>query len=234
MEGGEMTAFKVVSIDMFRTLADVEPMLDERWRKLLKGKYTPELAQECQNRMNTSWNNHFPTDKFVLQKQLCLLDFQDLFSIVPCEFSPAEATQLTVEQHAKSQPFDDAMLFLNQVGQHYPICLATDADEDILGTLRNMYAFDYVFTSEQLRTYKGDANGRFFSIIVDHYAAEPQQIIHIGDSTDEIISAGRIGITTCWLNRKGKIWSDSVRPDYTANSLIEVARILGLIVPERV
>jgi FMN phosphatase YigB (HAD superfamily) len=224
-----MSKLSVVSIDMFCTLADVGDLLKyERWQKLFKENYAIELAQECQTHLDNSWTKHFPRDGFMLQKQILHLCFTDLLSRIPFEFSPSEATALTVEQHSLSKPFDDSIAFLSKVGKEYRICLASDADEDLLGALRNMYAFDRVFTSEQLRTYKGWANGRFFSTIINHYGVRPEQIIHIGDDPPEIVGASKVGIITCWLNRNARIWADSVKPDYEVKSLIEAAALLGI------
>lgn len=225
-----MADFGVVSIDMFRTLADVDDLLKrERWQVLLSENYTPDLALKCQTHLDSSWHKRFPRDRFALQKEILCLCFEELFSKIPCKFSPSEATALTIRQHTLSKPFNDALAFLPQVGKQYPICLATDADEDLLGELRNMYAFDSIFTSEQLRTYKGYADGRFFSAVIDHYGLRAEQIIHIGDERDEIIGAHMAGITTCWLNRKDKTWSvREVKPDYEVKSLVEAATILSV------
>jgi len=226
---GEMSKFSVVSIDMFRTLVDVGGLLKyDRWQKLLKENYTSELAQECQFLLDSSWTKHFPRDRFALQKQIAHLCFTDLLSKIPLEFSLSEAIKLTAEQHSLSKPFDDSIAFLNKVGKEYRICLASDADEDVLGALRNMYAFDSVFTSEQLRIYKEWADGRFFSAIINHYGVNPEQIIHIGDDVSEIVGASKVGIITCWLNRTSLEWSYDIKPDYEVGSLVEAAAILGI------
>ncbi len=222
-----MKKFEVVSIDMFRTLADVDDSLTRvRWQKLLKENYTPELGRECQGILDASAAEHFPRDMFVLQKEVLNLCLADLLSKVSCEFSRSEAIRLTVDLHAFGELFGDAIPFLNAVGKKYPICLAADADEDLLGTRRDIYAFDRVFTSEQLHTYKGYADGRFFFAIIKHYGVRPEHIIHIGDDRNEIIGADKAGITTCWLNRNGRKWSDDVKPDYEIKSLTEAAAFL--------
>lgn len=53
-------------------------------------------------------------------------------------------------------------------------------------------------------------------------------MIHIGDSSSDIIGANKFGITTCWIDRYGFDWKYGVKPDYTVNSLVEVINILGL------
>jgi len=154
--------------------------------------------------------------------------FTERFSNIGLEFEPAEATKILAQQHPLSKPFTDSMIFLNSVGKEYPICLASDTDDDMLGSLRQMYEFDYIFTSERLGSYKANADGKFFSAIIHHYGVRPEEIIHIGDSGHEIIGANKAGITTCWLNRNHKIRSHDIKPDHEVSSLIEAAGILGV------
>jgi putative hydrolase of the HAD superfamily len=98
----------------------------------------------------------------------------------------------------------------------------------MLGALTDMHAFDRIFTSEQLGCYKAQADGRFFGAIIDHYGVRPEDIIHIGDGTLEMVGANKAGLTTCWLNRAGSTWSHNVRPDCEVRSLIEAASVLGV------
>ena len=114
------------------------------------------------------------------------------------------------------------------MGRQYPICLATDADDDMLIDLIDIYPFDSIFTSGKLGVYKANADGRFFSVVIRHYGVSPEEIIHIGDGRREILSAHKVGMITCWLNRKGLEWKHDVMPDYEVGSLVEAASILGI------
>ena len=223
-----MTKFKIVSIDMFRTLADLGNPEHSRWQKLLKDKYTVELAQECRTHLDNLWLRYFQQDKFLSVRSILVLCFTELLSSVNVEIDPAEATELWAQQHSVTKPFADSISFLNAVGKEYPICLASDTDDDMLGALKDIYAFNHIFTSEGLRAYKAKADGKFFSAIINHYGVRPEEIIHIGDDRFEIVGASKAGIVTCWLNRTAKKWSDDVKPDYEAKSLIEAAVILGI------
>lgn len=223
-----MTELKVVSIDMFHTLADLESRKVALWQMLLKDKNTVELAEECTAYLENSLFGHFPQNNFLSVKSIFKTCFTELLSTVELQFDPVEATEMWAEQHSLSELFDDSMLFLNSVGKEYPICLSCDADDDMLGPLIEIYAFDYIFTSERLGSYKANADGRFFSAIINHYGVRPEEVIHIGDGRLEIVGAGKAGIVTCWLNRAGIEWSYDIEPDYEVRSLIQAASILGV------
>ena len=223
-----MTQFRVVSVDMFRTLVDLSSVEDVIWHILLKDKYTVALAEKYSSHVGNSLFKYLPQNKFSSVKSIFMACFTELFSSIGIEYDPAEATKIWAQQHSLNEPFEDSMLFLNSVGREYPICLASDTDDDMLGTLKQMYAFDYIFTSERLGSYKADGDGRFFSAIIGHYGVRPEEIIHIGDGIREIVGASKAGIIACWLNRTGIKWSHDVKPNYEVNSLIEAASVLGV------
>ena len=98
----------------------------------------------------------------------------------------------------------------------------------MLGSLVEIHPFDKVVTSERIESYKAGTDGRVFSEIISHYGVRPEHIIHIGDSSYDIIGAGEAGIVTCWLNRNDSVWSHEIEPDYEVTSLFEAASVLGV------
>ncbi len=225
--------FRVVSIDMFGTLVDIGSIKHVVWRTFLKDGYTTDLAERYWNRA-TDILFQLVDDQITKEEQYTPLKatfettYSKLFPEIGLDFDPKEAALVLAHQHAFSIPHDDAMPFLDSVGKEYPICLASDTDDDMLGPLTQMYPFDRVITSEQMRSYKASADKRFFLEIIDYYGIKPEHIIHIGDSNYDITGASEVGITTCWLNRNNRTWSHDAKPDYEVSSLIEAASVLGI------
>jgi putative hydrolase of the HAD superfamily len=75
---------------------------------------------------------------------------------------------------------------------------------------------------------QNDTNRHETRKIVKHYGVSPGDIIHIGDSSSDIIGANEVGIVTCWWNRDRGKWAYDVKPDYEVNSLIDAASMLGI------
>jgi len=228
-----MKKFSIVSVDMFGTLVDVSSRKYVIWRTFLKDRYSDELAEEYWDRATDllfqySEDEVTPKRQYIPLKVIFEICFSKFFSEIDLDFNPKDAAQILAYQHSFSIPYGDTMLFLDSVGREYPVCVSSDTDEDMLGPLRQLYQFDNIVTSEQLESYKTGADRRFFSAVIDHYGARPESIIHIGDSSSDVIGASEAGIVTCWLNRKHGIWSHDVKPDYEVKSLIEVASILGI------
>jgi 2-haloalkanoic acid dehalogenase type II len=227
-----MSDFKVVSVDMFGTLVDVNSIAPLVWRQFLKDRYTIELAKQYWDRANVLlfqiYDRVIQEQRYVPPKVIFKQCYSELFREIGLDFDPEKAALILAHNHSFSEPFSDAAPFLNAVGKNFPICVSSDTDEDMLGQLKHLYPFDTVFTSESLETYKTGANGRFFSAVIDYYDKEPERIIHIGDSLSDIIGAKEAGIVTCWLNRKNKTWSHDIKPDYEVKSLFKAASILGI------
>ena len=112
-----MKRIKVVSIDMFRTLVDLESVEQISWRMILKDKYTVALAKECRAHAGNSWLKYSQQDKFLSVKSITKTWLTELLTRIDTGFDPDEATKLWTQQHSLSKPFDDSMLFLNSMGK---------------------------------------------------------------------------------------------------------------------
>jgi len=228
-----MTGFSVVSIDMFGTLVDIDSIKHIVWRTFLKDEYTAELADEYWNRLGDLLfqliDDHVIEERpYVPLKVILETMYSRFFSEIGLDFDPKEAAAVLTRQYPFSTPYSDTIPFLDSVGREYPICLASDTDEDMLGSLVQLHPFDKIVISERIESYKASADRRFFSEIIDHYGIRPEHVIHIGDSSYDIMGAGTAGIATCWLNRNNRVWSHDIEPDYEVTSLFEAASLLGI------
>lgn len=88
------------------------------------------------------------------------------------------------------------------------------------------YGFDQIFISERLKAYKSDPANRMFQAVISHYSLPSEKIFHIADRYPAIVGASQAGITTCWINREGRTWNLSVKPNYEVKSVLEAADIL--------
>ncbi len=223
---------KIVSSDMFQTLANVNSRKEAVWRTFLKDQYTAQRADAYWDLSTKLLFDYFEehiskSDNFITVKTIFSKCYSNVFAQINLDFDPIEAASILAYQHTLSAPYDDTAVFLDTVGKKYPICVASDTDDDMLGSLKDLYEFDTIFTSETLKSYKLDPKNRFFSSILNYYNVEPHQIIHIGDSASDIIGAYNAGINTCWLNRNNKTWSHDIKPDIEINTLTQVASIIA-------
>ena len=229
----KMGYFEVVSIDMFQTLIDVNRNHNLFWQRILGKNYLESLADEYTERWGRLFPDHFnqvvvsQRDNFSNLKPIFEDFFAKFFPYLGIEFDPRQAAQIQVEIHRLAAPYEDAKIFLETIQKKYPVCLVTDADEEMIAPHLEIHKFDRIFISERLQIYKNDPKNRMFQTVLSHYQVIPGKILHIGDMPSEIIGAKEAGITTCWLNRERKNWSHDIKPHYEVRSLLEAADILS-------
>jgi FMN hydrolase / 5-amino-6-(5-phospho-D-ribitylamino)uracil phosphatase len=222
--------YKVISLDLFGTLVDVSSIKYTIWREFLSDRFTETLADTYWDRaMELVFKNYealaMNTERHFPARRSFELAYSELFREINLEYNPQKAARMLAKHHAYSRPHTDVISFL-EVLSSYKVCLSSDTDDDMLGSLTTLYHFDHVFTSEKLRCYKANINGRFFSVVVDYYKVNPEEILHIGDGRLEIVSARKAGLMTCWLNRNAAKWSHTVKPHFEIGSLLEAVPIV--------
>ncbi len=232
MKPDKLSDITLISVDLFRTLIDVDRSLPQVWKIFLGECYTPELGEKYWDRATEIVmglldeaaldDQHFRSAKIIYQET-----YSRLFKEIKLDFDPGQAAAALIRGHQVNRLFTDAAPFLKKVGNKFPVILSTDADIDMLTGIDRIYPFDHIFISEELRTYKH--NPRFFREVTAYYGLQPKNILHIGDSYHDIVTPAKEGIVTCWLNRHERVWQHATTPDFTVKSLME---ILPLIVSD--
>jgi HAD superfamily hydrolase (TIGR01549 family) len=220
---------KIVSVDLFRTLIDLEQTPKIIWEIFLRENFPDEMARKYWQRADEilwrRWDEAGTEDGPFKSIRTILEDtVNELFGEINLGYDPKLSANALIGDHSLQNVFDDAKQFLEEAGQKYPICLSTDCDTEMLENIDQLYSFDSIFVSEELKNYK--LNPRFFSHVIKHYNVAPNIILHIGDSKSDIITPKQIGIQTCWLNRCDLKWNHPVKPDFEVKSLLEILDIL--------
>jgi 2-haloalkanoic acid dehalogenase type II len=229
-----MDELAVVSVDMFQTLVDIGSRRHHIWRACLQERYCEQLGEAywaLASRWILKYYHRLTSQQGQFLPLLSIFEacLADLFAHIGLDFCPQRAAEILVAQHRWAAPFRDTAAFLDLVAGRYPVCLVSDTDDDMLSPrLLGLCEFDRVFTSQQLRSYKSDPAGKLFSAVVAHYGVAPGQIVHIGDSSADVLGARRAGMRTCWLNRNASSWDHDARSDYVVTTLLEAASILGV------
>lgn len=227
----KISEIKVISTDLFRTLVKVDENREFIWRTFMGENFEDEIAQKYWDRATEILFNNLDAaaanlSPFKNIRDIFKESYTLLFAEINFQYDPHLAADTLFQGHNLNHLFDDTRPFLQAAGTRYPICLSTDCDSDMLDGIENIYGFDKIFVSEQMRTYK--AHPRFFTQVLQHYRFKPENILHIGDSKSDILTPKQLGIQTCRLNRSGEQWKYEVKPDFEVKSLLDILEILGI------
>lgn len=218
---------------MFQTLVNIYTRKEFIWRRILRKGYTKELEEKYANLVDKKIIEKFHEEvssrnNFINFKTIFLEKFTEVFEELKLDLNPTEATKIFIEEHGFAKAYEESNEFIEIAGKDYPICLVSDADIEMVKPLLEKFDFDKVFISEQIKSYKKDKEGTIFKKVLEHYNVEPEKVIHIGDTSSDILGANRVGIKTCWINRDRYIWKYEVNPMYEVKTLLEVLPLLDI------
>lgn len=225
--------FELICIDMFQTLVNVNSRVSYIWKRILGEEYTESRGLECARAVSKYVINGFHEGvsnhtEFVNLKTMFKPFFQTVLEEMNVSFDAEIAVGIFMDEHTNAVPYDDVNDFFNLFRNTVPICLVTNADFEMVEPIIKKYKFDEVFISEITMAYKNEPKGKIFKEVLRHYSISPEKVLHIGDSSSDIIGANRVGIKTCWINRENRTWNYSTQPDYIIESLNEVRDIIDL------
>jgi putative hydrolase of the HAD superfamily len=217
---------------MFQTLVDIDVRIPFIWKRILKDKFSDELAKTCAKQVSLKVINQFhetgcKSSKFYNLRSLFAPCFKEIAIETGLGFNPDTAVDIFLSEHGNSALYDDSLQFFELMGGRVPICLVSDADHIMIQPLLSKFKFDSVFISEEVGSYKNDNESRIFSMVLEHYQVKPDKVLHIGDSSSDIIGASKVGLKSCWINRHYSEWKYNGKPDYVVNSLIEVIELIS-------
>jgi FMN phosphatase YigB (HAD superfamily) len=213
----KISNIKVISIDLFRTLVDIDLSVESVWKIFLKEKYTPYLGRKYWNRgteivLNNLFSVALDDQHFKNTRSIFEETYATLFKEIGLDYDEKSAASTLINGHKAKKLFEDARPFLEIVGKKYPICLSTDCDVEMLDGIRDIFSFDKIFISEELKAYKLNL--------------KPYEILHIGDSQQDITTPKKLGLLTCWINRYNSPWAETIEPDFEVKSLMDILDIL--------
>src|SRR6266568_2614474 len=208
-ERHSMHEIQLVSVDLFNTLVDLSTGRHTLWHTFLGESSTPARVEQAwtltTQMLFTALDQLNVTATYQSLHAVFQACYTEVFTRLYITFDPEEAARVAARYHAQCPWFPEAVPWLEDIRRRYRLCVASDADEAMVGEHVRRYPFDRCLTSESLRVYKGDAQNRFFAAIV---------------------AAQRVGLQTCWVNRSGRSWPYECPPTYEVSSLAALGALL--------
>lgn len=223
--------YKIISFDIFQTLVDVNQRIPEIWRGVLKGGYTDEKAAQGANAILTAlpaaYENAVQSEQFETMSEMYIECASKAVKHLSFQASPADVAYHLMFQHSKAPFYREVLNCIRKIREKYPIILSSDSNHLMVDGLIDKIDCEKAFISDDLKCYKGDKNGKFFRIVLNHLQIPPEEILHIGDSPADVLGARKAGIASCWLNRNNRQWGHTVQPDFIIRDLDGLETILS-------
>ena len=149
------------------------------------------------------------SDRFRLQRELYGPTLQVMQKRAGVEVDIDALVQEIIEFTVTSQPFDDALEFLDRCP--YPCYILSNVDDKELQIMvrKNKLAVKGTYTSEQAGEYKPRKG--IFEKGLQKFGYEPRDVLYVGDSLrNDYYGARGAGIESVWLNRRQAEVPDTV------------------------
>src|SRR5262249_31194668 len=132
-----MHAIQLVSIDLFETLVDASAGRHALWQTFLGGTSTHARIEQAwtltTQRLFASLDQIIAASTYQPLHAVFQACYMKIFAHLQVVFDPGEAARMAVRYHAQSPWFPAAVPCLEAIRRRYPLCLASDADEAMVG-----------------------------------------------------------------------------------------------------
>ena len=235
-----MADITTIVFDMYETLAHNSPTLWlETFRRICDRQHLTVDHEELY-RCWKSYEMNFRHERlnleepeksppFLSYEQAWANCFERAFRDLGLQSDAAAAARTSVEHMGEREIYPDALEALPEIRTHWRTALLSNADDGYLNpTLARISGrFEVVLSSEQAQAYK--PHPRPFLQVAEQLGVAPSQCAYVGDSQfDDVLGAGRVGMTTIWVSRHGAAPDpDLPAPDYQVSSLTQIPGLLG-------
>jgi HAD superfamily hydrolase (TIGR01509 family) len=150
---------------------------------------------------------------------------KDVVRLTGYNYNPNTIAYHLMLQHQYAPCYPEVREFLNNIKSKYRVIICSDSNHLMVDPLIDQFGIKEVFISEDLKCYKGDQKGRFFQKVLAKLNIAPDRILHIGDSSADVIGARKANIAACWLNRDHREWKNAIQPDLIIDDLDQLKSI---------
>ena len=128
------------------------------------------------------------------------------------------------------KPFPDTVEALQTLKKSFRLAVISNVDLDLFGwSAKHLKVdFDWVITSEQVKSYKPALQN--FKYVIEHIGIPPAKILHIAQSLyHDVVPARTMGLPTVWVNRRKGKGGSGATPSAKSHPDLEVPDLKTLV-----
>lgn len=214
---------KLILFDLDDTLCDHDTSLRLRLRMAFAAAIGDELATDLDDLVDASVQRSISgTDHF--HEILALFGTTD-----PQAIERAVASYVA-DRYYGLEMFEEALEVIDVIKRQATVGIVTNGpsriQRDKVLKLQIGDLFSFILVSEEEGSWKPDPV--IFRRALELGKAQPEEAVFVGDSPDhDIAGAHAAGLTSVWVNRRGRAWPGGPAPNYEISDLRELISLLG-------
>ncbi len=222
---------KVISFDLFQTLVDVNQRIPQIWQGILEKEYKKELGEKGAQVIMKCYSDTIQTildstDYFFTMDEVYMMSANKAVEILGYQVTPRKIVDHLLYQHSKAPFFEDSIKCIHALKKRYKVVICSDSNHRMVDELIPAIQPSTTFISDDLHSYKASKDQKFFTHVLSTLGISPSEMVHIGDSSHDIIGAKRAGIPSVWLNRNQHEWNREYKPDMIISSLEKLEEVI--------
>ena len=218
--------YKVLTFDCYGTLIDWESgILSALKPMLLQNGISAEDNELLE--LYAEFESQAENGEYVKYKEVLksvALEFASFFN-----FELNGVSEYFISESIKNwMPFPDTVDALNSLQRKYKLAILSNIDNDlfIFSADKLSVDFDYVFTSEDIGSYK--PSRRNFEYAISKIGLPKENLLHVAQSLyHDIAVANSLNISTLWVNRRNDSTGSDTTPDLEVPDLKSLVELIG-------
>ena len=202
---------RAITLDLDDTLWEIAPVIQRaesvlhEWLRMYAPRCAARYSIEKMRRLRDAVAAANPqlAHDFTAQRKLslaqALADVDEDPSLADAAFEAFHAARNTVEL------YPDVPGALSRLAARAPLAALTNGNAD-LGRIGLHHSFVFALGAREHGAAKPDIG--IFHAACERLGLEPHEVLHVGDDPEhDVLGAHRAGLRTCWINRRGVVWS---------------------------
>jgi len=221
-------SFNVLIFDCYGTLIDWESGILDALRPVLVQNGISVEDNELL-KLYAEFESEAESSEYVIYKEILksvALEFAFHFN-----FKLKEESEYFISDSIKNWvPFPDTVDALNALQRKYKLAILSNIDNDLFSFSADKLGvdFDYVFTAEDIKSYKPAQ--RNFDYAVSKIGLPKENLLHVAQSLyHDVAVAKSLNISTVWVNRRKDIPGSGATPETEMIPDLEVPDLESLV-----
>ena len=203
--------FKLLSFDVYGTLVNTPPTNARGFRLILEEAGAPSVDALAFYLFWESRNIVHYREPYRSYREIGELSLEEAFDHFGIAGGRGDLIERYFELFPEMQLYPDVLPTLEKLAGKHRLAVVSNIDDDLLRATPLHREFDLVCTAEQAGGYKPD--GTLFRYLIAKAGVGVPEILHSGQSQfTDMVGAKPLGLTVCWINRRGIDLDPSVPP----------------------